>query len=242
VGKFLCVKGVIFFTFWQDVAINFLRSHGFIGDVGNWSGDDVAGGIIDYLVCVEMVFFSIGHLFTFTYEEYLPEGMGGEEGGKFGSSVLGWLFDGIDKRRRRRQRRSGNMTSNGGGGVDGERRSTLQSALLSHRYDDDVDDDDDIVPCIDEDGNIVEETQSFPYRPPARTSSTSVFSKLEDPLSLREALWSSTIPRETLDDIKRLGVVTGGGLGQIHRGGGIGFGYGGAINISLTSLNNAESI
>ena len=145
------------------------------------------------------------------------------------------------------------MSSNIAVGEDGERRSTLRSALLSHYDDaaaaadddddDDADYDDDIVPCIDEDGNIVEEAGSFPYHPPGRASSSSGFSKLEDPLSLREALWSSTVPRETLDDIKRLGVVTGvGGLGQGHRGGGVGLGYGGGVNISLTSLYNAESI
>ncbi|KAL3763554.1 hypothetical protein ACHAW5_008097 [Stephanodiscus triporus] len=234
VGKFLCVKGVIFFTFWQDVGIYFLRSHGFIGDVGNWSGDDVAGGIIDYLVCVEMVFFSIGHLFTFTYKEYLPEGMDCEDG-KSGTSLIGWLFDGIDKRRRKR-----NLISNGSGGGD-DRRSALRSALLSHRRDDGEEDEEDIEPCIDEDGNIAEESPTYRYRPPA--SSSLGFSKLEDPLSLREALWSSTVPRETLDDIKRLGVVSGGGLGQGHNGRvGLGYGGGPAINISLSSLNNAESI
>jgi hypothetical protein len=84
------------------------------------------------------------------------------------------------------------MTSNGGGGVDGEKR----------RYDNDVDDDNDIVPCIKEDGNIIEETQSFLYRPPARTLSTSVFTKLKDPLSLREALWRSTV-------LKKYGRVEG---------------------------------
>jgi hypothetical protein len=253
VGKFVCVKGVIFFTFWQDVAIQFLRSHGFIGDVGSWSGDEVAGGIIDYLVCVEMVFFSIGHLFTFTYKEYLPEGMMAGEGGgggggeKSGTAFLfGWLFEGIDKRRRRR----GGAAPDGGGGGDGDdRRSALRHALLSYgRGDDgenDSDDDEYIVPCIDEDGNIAEEEPRgahHRYRPPG-SSSSSEFSKLEDPLSLREALWSSTVPRETLDDIKRLGVVRGGGGGN-HHPGSVGLGYGGgpAINISLTSLYNAESI
>lgn len=240
VGKFLCVKGVIFFTFWQDVGINFLRSHGFIADLGNWSGDEVAGGVIDYLICIEMVFFSIGHLFTFTYKEYLPEGMDDEGGRTFSGGVFGWLFEGIDKRRWRRR----DMMLHGEESLN-DGRSTLQSALISRggRDDNRIDDvdDEDIVPCIDEDGNIVEESYRY------RASLSSGFSKLEDPLSLREALWSSTVPRETIDDIKRLGVVSGGGggggLGHVHNGiVGLGYGGGPALNISLTSLNHAESI
>ena len=81
--------------------------------MGSWSGDDVAGGIIDYLVCVEMVFFSIAHMFTFTYREYLPEDM--DERRR--SGIVGWLFEGIDKRRRSRDDDDG-----GGGGGSGNRR------------------------------------------------------------------------------------------------------------------------
>ncbi|KAL7537082.1 hypothetical protein ACHAXR_008069 [Thalassiosira sp. AJA248-18] len=222
VGKFLCVKGVVFFTWWQGVGIYFLRSHGIINDVGSWTGDDVAGGIIDYLVCVEMVFFSIAHMFTFTFKEYLPEGM--EEKKK--SGMVGWLFEGIDKRRRRRNDdHTGSSSSNNLNGNSNQQPPALQSALLE---------DEEVTPCIDEDGNIAESS----YRPP-RSSSSSGFSKLEDPLSLREALWSSTVPRETYDDIKRLGVVSGRqngfGLGQGVRGGS-------GIDISLTSMKNAESI
>mmetsp|Transcript_3651 Transcript_3651/g.7987 ORF Transcript_3651/g.7987 Transcript_3651/m.7987 type:complete len:628 (-) Transcript_3651:83-1966(-) len=222
VGKFLCVKGVVFFTWWQGVFIYFLRSHEFIGDVGSWSGDEVAGGIIDYLICVEMVFFSIGHMFTFTYKEYLPEGM--EERKK--SGIVGWLFEGVDKRRRTTNH---DTSGNPDGNYNGNQPPTLQSALLEGE--------EDVTPCIDENGNIAESSY---YRAP-RTSSGSGFDKLEDPLSLREAFWSSTVPSETLDDIKRFGVVSGGpgstfGLGQ---GGG---NVTGGIDISLTSMNNAESI
>ena len=213
VGKFLCVKGVVFFTWWQGVGIYFLRSHGVIGDVGSWSGDDVAGGIIDYLVCVEMVFFSIAHMFTFTYKEYLPEGM--EEKKK--SGVVGWLFEGIDKRRRNQHANSGN-----------NQQPALQSALLHG------DEEEEVVGFVDENGNIAESS----YRPP---ESSSGFSRLQDPLSLREALWSSTVPRETLDDIKRLGVGQPS-FGYSSGRGGNGGGGNIDIDISLSSMNNAESI
>lgn len=225
VGKFLCVKGVVFFTWWQGVGIYFLRSHGIIDDVGSWTGDDVAGAIIDYLVCVEMVFFAIAHMFTFTYKEYLPEGMEAKKK----SGVVGWLFEGIDKRRRRTRNGVQNAPSSSNlNGGNQHHPPALQSALLEE--------DEEVTPCIDEDGNIAESS----YRPPV--SNGSGFSKLEDPLSLREALWSSTVPRETLDDIKRLGVVSGRG-GQNAFGLGLGSSSGGSgIDISLTSLNNAESI
>ena len=217
IGKFLCVKGVVFFTWWQGVIIYFLRSHGMINDVGSWTGDEVANGIIDYLVCVEMVFFAIAHMFTFTYKEYLPEGMEAKKK----SGVVGWMFEGIDKRRRNGHHSSSSGNLNGSNGQHNQPPS-LQSALLE---------DEEVTPCIDEDGNIAESS----YRPPA--SSGSGFSKLEDPLSLREALWSSTVPSETLDDIKRLGVVSG-------RQGGFGLGSGRGSGIGLASMNNAlaESI
>lgn len=202
-GKFLCVKGVVFFTFWQGVAISFVRSHGFIADVGTWSGEDVANGIIAYLVCVEMVFFSIAHMFTFTWKEYLPEGMEDQKN----SGIVGWffgLFEGIDKRRRNQM-----------GGTHQSQPTLLQ-------------DDEEVIPCIDENGNISESD----YRPPTMSSG---FSKLQDPMSLRDALWSSTVPRETLDDIKRLGVVSGVQGSHINERG-IG------IDISLANFDNAESI
>jgi len=71
-GKFLCIKGVVFFTWWQGILIFYLQSKGFIKDVGNWTDDEVANGLIDYCICVEMVFFAIAHSYTFSYKEYLP--------------------------------------------------------------------------------------------------------------------------------------------------------------------------
>jgi len=217
IGKFLCIKGVVFFTWWQSVFIYMLQSQGFIKDIGTWSGDDVANGIIDYLVCVEMVFFAIAHMFTFTYKEYLPEELEDQKQ----SGIVGWLFRGIDKRRRRLNHDGTHDSSPSLANAE----DALQSALLQDDHGDD-----DIQPYIDEEGNVTENGAS--YKSPL---SPQGFSKLNDPLSLREALWSSTVPRETLDDIKRLGVVSGGqgsSFGQGREG----------IDISLTSLSNAERI
>ena len=154
-------------------------------------------------------------MFTFTYKEYLPEEL--EEQKQ--SGIVGWLFRGIDKRRRRRNHNGAHDSSPSLANAE----DALQSALLQ-------DEDDDIQPYLDEEGNVTEHGAS--YKSPA---SPSGFSKLNDPLNLREALWSSTVPRETIDDIKRLGVVSGGqgsSFGQGHDG----------IDISLTSLSDAERI
>lgn len=214
-GKFLCVKGVVFFTWWQGVGIYFLRSHGFIGDIGTWSGDDVANGIIDYLVCIEMVFFSIAHMFTFTYREYLP---GDVEEKNTSPRLMNLLFSGLATARRKYGPSS---SSDGGSGRRAQSNDPYQTLL--------GDEDEEVTPCIDEDGNIAEQGS---YRPPMTAS---VMRTLDAPMSLREALWSSTVPRETLDDIKRLGVVSG-------RQGNFGFRRDAETSISLSSLNNAESI
>jgi len=71
-GKFMCIKGVVFFTWWQGVAIAVLKSYDLIGDIGAWDVNDVANGLQDYLICVEMFCFAIAHSFTFTHLEYLP--------------------------------------------------------------------------------------------------------------------------------------------------------------------------
>lgn len=128
-GKFLCVKGVVFFTWWQSIGINFLRNYGIIGDLGpNWAADDVANALQDYLVCVEMFFFAIAHSFTFTHIEYLP--------------------------------------------TEEELR---------------------INPFSEND----DESDNAAYRPPtART--------LHAPMDFRDAFWSSTVPNETIEEIKRL--------------------------------------
>eukprot|EP00591_Stephanopyxis_turris_P002353 CAMPEP_0195512042 /NCGR_PEP_ID=MMETSP0794_2-20130614/4151_1 /TAXON_ID=515487 /ORGANISM="Stephanopyxis turris, Strain CCMP 815" /LENGTH=216 /DNA_ID=CAMNT_0040639759 /DNA_START=669 /DNA_END=1319 /DNA_ORIENTATION=- len=70
VGKFLCIKGVVFFTWWQGLAIVILQDQGFIKDIGTWNADEVAKGLQDYLVCLEMLLFAVAHSYTFTHQEY----------------------------------------------------------------------------------------------------------------------------------------------------------------------------
>jgi len=83
VGKFLCVKGVIFFTWWQGFGIAILTYYDIITAVGEWDQSSVAGGLQDILICFEMLLFSVAHSYTFTYKEYCPQvdAGGAERGG-----------------------------------------------------------------------------------------------------------------------------------------------------------------
>eukprot|EP00980_Cylindrotheca_fusiformis_P016705 scaffold5024_cov136-Cylindrotheca_fusiformis.AAC.34 len=124
-GKFLCVKG----------------AHGIIVDAGNWTGEQVANGLIDYCVCIEMVGFAIAHSYTFTYTEYLP------------STVRQAVDD-------------------------------YQQSLQEQQHD-------------EEDNNDSNHAtnRSASYRPP---------DTLPTPMRFRDALISSTLPSETIRDIRRL--------------------------------------
>ncbi|KAJ2964861.1 hypothetical protein NQZ79_g286 [Umbelopsis isabellina] len=66
--KFLCVKAIIFFSFWQSVVIALLVAAGTIKAEG---AEHIAVAIQDLLICLEMVPATIAHSFAFSYEDYL---------------------------------------------------------------------------------------------------------------------------------------------------------------------------
>ena len=67
VPKFLCIKGVLFFSYWQSVVITILVRLGIITDlpVIHYSVDRVASTIQNALICLEMVGFAIAHAYAF---------------------------------------------------------------------------------------------------------------------------------------------------------------------------------
>jgi len=73
VAKFLCVKAIVFFTFWQGMVIAALERFGYIRKKDSWTtydADDVAAGLQDFIVCIEMFFFAIAHAHAFPSREY----------------------------------------------------------------------------------------------------------------------------------------------------------------------------
>lgn len=163
-GKFLCIKGVVFFTWWQGVIIFYLRDHGIIEKMGAWSSLDVANGLIDYCIVIEMVAFAIAHSYTFTYTEYLPG------------------------------------------------RLPPPSPPLSEEQNGD-----------NEYGSNHngDSSQRQQYRPPAT---------LPHPMKFSDALWSSTVPKETLRDIQRLRAGVDGAMNHSAR----------ARGFSLPEMNKAD--
>lgn len=70
-AKFLCIKGIVFFCFWQGVVLDILvamgviRSHHFWLDV-----DQIQEALQNVLVCVEMVFFSAFQQYAYNVAPY----------------------------------------------------------------------------------------------------------------------------------------------------------------------------
>ncbi|XP_062902520.1 transmembrane protein 184C isoform X2 [Mobula hypostoma] len=90
VGKFLCVKLVVFVSFWQAAFIALLVKVGVISEKHTWdweSVEAVATGLQDFVICIEMFFAAIGHHYSFSYKPYVQEA---EEGSCLDSFLAMW--------------------------------------------------------------------------------------------------------------------------------------------------------
>ncbi|KAI8388828.1 organic solute transporter Ostalpha-domain-containing protein [Radiomyces spectabilis] len=65
-AKCLCVKSIIFFSFWQSVLVAFLVHLGVI----DGKHQHTAVAIQDFLICLELVPFAIAHSYAFSYKDY----------------------------------------------------------------------------------------------------------------------------------------------------------------------------
>jgi len=73
VGKFLAVKSLVFFTWWQALGISMLHQMKLIPSYedGGWTSEEVAKGLQAYLICIEMFVAAILHIFVFPHTDYL---------------------------------------------------------------------------------------------------------------------------------------------------------------------------
>ena len=76
-GKLLTVKAVVFFSFWQEVAISGMVRIGWIHSSSNPSPDngcfsttDVAKGMQDFVIIIEMFLAAIAHHYFFSHEDF----------------------------------------------------------------------------------------------------------------------------------------------------------------------------
>jgi Organic solute transporter Ostalpha len=78
VAKFISVKALVFFTWWQSLFISIIYQmnlipHYHASNESEWTSEDVAKGLQDYLICIEMFIGAIVHVFVFPHTDYLPE-------------------------------------------------------------------------------------------------------------------------------------------------------------------------
>lgn len=71
VPKFLCIKLIIFASYWQGFFLSILQFAGAIpNDVQGYTADNLAAAIQDALICIEMPFFAISHWYAFSWKDY----------------------------------------------------------------------------------------------------------------------------------------------------------------------------
>ncbi|KAI1275677.1 DUF300 domain protein [Xylaria sp. FL0933] len=71
VPKFLCIKLIIFASYWQGFLLSILVWLGAIPDnVPEYTPDNLAAAIQDALICVEMPIFAVAHWYAFSWHDY----------------------------------------------------------------------------------------------------------------------------------------------------------------------------
>ncbi|KAI1807611.1 DUF300-domain-containing protein [Daldinia bambusicola] len=71
VPKFLCIKLIIFASYWQGFFLSILVWLGAIpDDVQGYTSDNLAAAIQDALICCEMPAFAVAHWYAFSWHDY----------------------------------------------------------------------------------------------------------------------------------------------------------------------------
>lgn len=68
--KFLCIKMVIFATFWQGCLLSLLSTVGILKPIRPYTTDDIVTGIQDLLICIEMFFAALAHGYAYSPKEF----------------------------------------------------------------------------------------------------------------------------------------------------------------------------
>nr|CAB3267062.1 transmembrane protein 184C-like [Phallusia mammillata] len=72
VGKFVCVKLVVFASFWQALAIAIVVEVIDLNKKWGWNTkEELANGLQDLLICFEMFIASVAHHYTFSYKPFI---------------------------------------------------------------------------------------------------------------------------------------------------------------------------
>mmetsp|Transcript_42510 Transcript_42510/g.68947 ORF Transcript_42510/g.68947 Transcript_42510/m.68947 type:complete len:389 (+) Transcript_42510:172-1338(+) len=73
--KFVAIKFVIFFIFWQTVVLSMLESFGVITDNPPYTAKQISESISNFIICVEMLLAAVIHIQCFGYKEFAnPDG------------------------------------------------------------------------------------------------------------------------------------------------------------------------
>jgi len=68
--KFGVIKGIVFFCYWQSVAIMGIVALGWVPSFRDWDNSRKGTTLQNMLICFEMVIFAFLHLFAFPYDIY----------------------------------------------------------------------------------------------------------------------------------------------------------------------------
>ena len=72
--KFLCIKGIIFASYWQGFFLSILVYLGaFPDDIRGYTPENLGAAIQDALICFEMPFFAIAHWYAFSWHDYADD-------------------------------------------------------------------------------------------------------------------------------------------------------------------------
>lgn len=72
-NKLLAVKGVVFVSFWQSIVISGLVSLHVIEGTLTYTEDEVAAGLQNFLICLEMIAAAICHRYVFSFTDFHHE-------------------------------------------------------------------------------------------------------------------------------------------------------------------------